>query len=59
MLSLVEGAFTELGLPAAEARVRAGVLVYAGIGFAHGQSGLPKPTPDEVERMVALFTMPV
>jgi AcrR family transcriptional regulator len=59
VLSLVEGAFTELGLPSVEARVRAGVLVYAGIGFAHGQSGLPKPNVDEVERMVALFTKPV
>jgi len=59
VLSMVEGAFSELGLPPAEARVRAGVLVYAGIGFAHGQSGLPKPTADEVERMVALFTAPV
>lgn len=30
--------------------MRAGLLTYAGIGFAHGQQSLPKPTADDIER---------
>ena len=56
VFSMVEGALLELGLPPADARPAAGVLVYAGIGFAGGQSPLPKPTHDEVDRLLDLIT---
>jgi AcrR family transcriptional regulator len=56
IFSLVEGALLELGLPPADARPAAGVLVYAGIGFAGGQSPLPKPTREEVDRLLDLLT---
>ncbi|TWH02709.1 TetR family transcriptional regulator [Nocardioides sp. J9] len=56
VFSLVEGALLELRGDAAEARVLAGLLVYAGIGFAHGQSGLPKPTAEEIEELLRLVT---
>ncbi|MFE7224696.1 TetR/AcrR family transcriptional regulator [Nocardioides sp. NPDC057577] len=54
VFSLVEGALLELRGDPAEARVLAGLLVYAGIGFAHGRSGLPKPTAEEIERLFDL-----
>lgn len=56
VLSLVEGALLELRGDPAEARVLAGLLVYAGIGFAHGQAGLPKPTAEEIEQLLRLVT---
>jgi AcrR family transcriptional regulator len=59
VFSLVEGALLDLGLPPADARASAGVLVYAGIGFAHGQAMLPKPTADEVDRLLSLLTQSV
>jgi len=54
VFSLVEGALLELRGNAEEARVLAGLLVYAGIGFAHGQAGLPKPTAEEIEKLLSL-----
>jgi hypothetical protein len=42
----------ELGHDADGARLRAGLLVYAGIGFAHGQGSLPQPTEDDIENLV-------
>ncbi|MBM9461121.1 TetR/AcrR family transcriptional regulator [Nocardioides sp. zg-536] len=56
VFSLVEGALLELRGEASEARVLAGLLVYAGIGFAHGQAGLPKPTAEEIEELLRLVT---
>ena len=56
VFSVVEGALLELGLPPTDARSAAGVLVYAGIGFAHGSSLLPKPTIDEVDGLLGLIT---
>ncbi|AXT86695.1 TetR/AcrR family transcriptional regulator [Aeromicrobium sp. A1-2] len=52
VFELVQGAIAELGHDAASARMRAGLLVYAGIGFAHGQSALPKPTADDIEDLL-------
>lgn len=59
VFSVVEGALLELGLPAADARSAAGVLVYAGIGFANGSPMLPKPTADEIDRLLELITTAV
>jgi AcrR family transcriptional regulator len=56
VFSLVEGALLELGLPPQDARPAAGVLVYAGIGFADGQATLPKPTREEIDRLLELLT---
>jgi hypothetical protein len=55
VFSVVEGALLELGLPATDARSAAGVLVYAGIGFSHGSTLLPKPTAEEIDRLLALI----
>ncbi len=59
VFSVVEGALLELGLPAADARSAAGVLVYAGIGFASGSTLLPKPTIEEIDRLLGLITATV
>lgn len=52
VFDLVQKALEDLGHGPAKARLRAGLLVYAGIGFAHGQNGLPKPTADDIEDML-------
>jgi AcrR family transcriptional regulator len=52
VFDLVQGALEELGHSPAKARLRAGLLVYAGIGFAHGQESLPKPTADDIEDLL-------
>jgi AcrR family transcriptional regulator len=52
VFELVQDALLELGIPAGGARLRAGLLVYAGIGFAHGQQALPQPTADDIEELI-------
>ena len=41
-----------LGHPAGAARMRAGLLTFAGIGFAHGQASLPRVTMDDIDDLV-------
>lgn len=55
ILLVVHGAFVELGFSEREARIRAGVLVYAGIGFVYGRSALPVPTVEEIHDVLALL----
>jgi AcrR family transcriptional regulator len=55
VFGVVHGALVEMGRSAEDARALAGVLVYAGIGFAHGHHGLPQPTTAEVDRLLALL----
>lgn len=52
VFDLVQRAIEELGSTPERARLRAGLLVYAGIGFAHGQSSLPKPTADDIDALI-------
>lgn len=56
VFELVQRALRELGFTEAEARLRGGTLVYAGIGFVHGQESLPKPTMDDVDQILELLT---
>ncbi|KIQ17524.1 TetR/AcrR family transcriptional regulator [Rhodococcus sp. BP-349] len=56
IFDVVQNSMRELGFDEAEARLRAGFLVYAGIGFVHARDNLPTPTPDEVRAMFALLT---
>ncbi len=55
ILSVVHDAFVELGFSEREARIRSGVLVYAGIGFVYGRSSLPVPTVEEIHDVLALL----
>lgn len=52
VFSLVQDALQELGHDPRSARMRAGLLTYAGIGFAHGQQSLPKPTAEDIDDLV-------
>lgn len=56
IMSVVENAFRELGFDDREARIRAGTLVYAGIGFVYGRDNLTTPTADEIQDLVAILT---
>ena len=55
-LDLLERTLRDVGHEAHEARVRAGLLVYAGVGFAHGRGALPRPTEREVRTMMRVVT---
>ncbi|HIW67617.1 MAG TPA: TetR/AcrR family transcriptional regulator [Candidatus Dietzia merdigallinarum] len=55
ILRVVHDAFAELGFSEREARIRAGVLVYAGIGFVYGRSALPVPSVEEIHDVLALL----
>lgn len=55
IFTTVQSALEEAGLAHADARVRAGLLVYAGIGFASGQSALPTPTVEEIDGLVRML----
>jgi AcrR family transcriptional regulator len=55
IFEVVRQALLELGYDAAAARLRAGLLVYAGIGFAYGQLALPKPTAEDINDLVGLI----
>lgn len=55
ILAVVHDAFAELGFSERDARIRAGVLVYAGIGFVYGRSALPVPTVEEIHDVLALL----
>ncbi|KQY60155.1 hypothetical protein ASD11_11790 [Aeromicrobium sp. Root495] len=52
VFGLVRSALEDLGYEPATARMRAGLLVYAGIGFAHGQSALPKPSAEDIDDLL-------
>ncbi|HET7691311.1 MAG TPA: TetR/AcrR family transcriptional regulator [Nocardioidaceae bacterium] len=58
IVTLVASTLLELGLAPEEARMRAGVLHFAAIGFAHGEAGLPHPTEADVDRLVGWVTRP-
>ena len=52
VFGLVQDALEQLGHDSRSARMRAGLLTYAGIGFAHGQQSLPKPTLEDIDDLV-------
>jgi AcrR family transcriptional regulator len=52
VFGLVQLALEQLGHDPRSARMRAGLLTYAGIGFAHGQQSLPRPTSEDIDDLV-------
>lgn len=52
IVDLVRRSLEELGASCRQARMRAGLVVYAGIGFAHGQSELFNPDLGGVDDLV-------
>ncbi|MET7770564.1 TetR/AcrR family transcriptional regulator [Nocardia sp. NPDC005366] len=55
----VQKAMLDLGFDAEQARLRAGAMVYLGIGFIHGRGSLPTPTSDEAQAIIGLLTIPM
>ncbi|WP_026918386.1 TetR/AcrR family transcriptional regulator [Gordonia shandongensis] len=53
IFKVVNDTLLELEMSAAQARLLAGLLVYAGIGYIHGHGALPTPTPDELQRAIS------
>lgn len=53
---IIHDALLELGFDEHQARIRAGALTFAGIGFIHGRDSLPTPSATELRAMFALFT---
>lgn len=51
----IRTAMLELGFDAEAARLRAGAMVYLGIGFIHGRGSLPVPTHREVNSVLELL----
>lgn len=55
---LVQNALLKLGWSEERAVILTGVLMYAGIGFAQGQSTLPVPTVGQVDVLLTLLAEP-
>lgn len=58
IMTVVENAFLELGFDEASARVRAGTLVYAGIGYVYGRDSLPSPTVEQIQELLSILVRP-
>ncbi|TSE00617.1 TetR/AcrR family transcriptional regulator [Skermania sp. ID1734] len=56
IFKIIYDALRELGFDTQQARIRAGALTFAGIGFVHGRDSLPTPTAAELRAMFTLFT---
>jgi AcrR family transcriptional regulator len=56
IFDIIQEALLELNFDAEGARLRAGALVYAGIGFVHGRGSLPTPTSAELRKIFTLLT---
>ncbi|MEU0542123.1 TetR/AcrR family transcriptional regulator [Nocardia sp. NPDC005978] len=51
----IRTALSELGFDPEAARLRAGAMVYLGIGFIHGRGSLPIPAQNEVRAVLSLL----
>lgn len=58
IFTTVQSALLDTGFSTTDARLRAGILVYSGIGFVHARKSLPTPTPEEIHEVFALLTTP-
>lgn len=56
IFDVVETTMRELGFDAQDARLRAGVMVYAGVGFIHARGNLPAPDSDDIDGLIAMIT---
>ncbi|WP_235681060.1 TetR/AcrR family transcriptional regulator [Tomitella gaofuii] len=56
IFDVVEATMRELGFDEQDARLRAGVMVYAGVGFIHARGNLPAPEVEDIDRLIAMVT---
>lgn len=55
IMAVVLNCFLELGFDEEEAELRAGTLVYAGIGFLYGRDSLPSPTATQIQELLKIL----
>ncbi|WP_054814768.1 TetR/AcrR family transcriptional regulator [Nocardia arizonensis] len=55
----VQQTMLEIGFDETQARLRAGAMVYLGIGLIHGRNSMPLPTPAEAHAVIDLLIAPV
>lgn len=55
IMAVVRNCFLELGFDEEEAELRAGTLVYAGIGFLYGRDSLPSPTATQIQELLKIL----
>jgi len=55
----VQQTMLELGFDETQARLRAGAMVYLGIGLIHGRDSMPIPTPEEAHTVIDLLIAPI
>lgn len=53
IFKIVNDTLLELTVDADQARLLAGLLVYAGIGYIHAHDALPQPTPEELQNAIS------
>lgn len=58
IFAVLEQTLTELGFAAADARMRAGILSFIGIGFVHGRATLPTPNVEQIRATFDFITRP-
>ncbi|MEV5837661.1 TetR/AcrR family transcriptional regulator [Nocardia sp. NPDC052112] len=58
IFEIVNKTMIDLGFDKTQARIRAGAMVYLGIGLIHGRENLPTPTPAEAKAVIELLTRP-
>ncbi|MEU1984697.1 TetR/AcrR family transcriptional regulator [Nocardia sp. NPDC019395] len=54
----VKGTMLDLGFDENQARLRAGAMVYIGIGLIHGRDNLPTPSTAQVSSVIELLARP-
>ncbi|MTE17349.1 TetR/AcrR family transcriptional regulator [Nocardia aurantiaca] len=58
IFDIVKQTMLELGFDDAQARLRAGAMVYLGIGLIHGRGSLPTPSAEEAHAVIDLLITP-
>jgi hypothetical protein len=58
IFDIVKQTMLDLGFDDTQARLRAGAMVYLGIGLIHGRGSLPTPTAEEAQAVIDLLTTP-
>ncbi|MFC4377749.1 TetR/AcrR family transcriptional regulator [Nocardia halotolerans] len=58
IFAILTETMTDLGFDATQARLRAGAMVYLGVGLIHGRESMPIPTPAEIRTVIDLLVTP-
>ncbi|MFF0488036.1 TetR/AcrR family transcriptional regulator [Nocardia sp. NPDC003482] len=58
VFDIMQQIMLDLGFDQTQARVRAGAMVYLGIGLIHGRDSMPTPTTEEAQAVINLLLTP-